>query len=142
MGKKSTVPPHHHNYGSLEAAVDINTKATEALTTAVQELLRLIHTEMAKDAEREVTPKVDNRLGLGIDSLHLTIRTYNLLKRESIHTVGELVMWNETDLFALRNFGIASIDDTKDALEKLNLHLKDAYGCTVRCGIHNAKVSG
>src|SRR6266581_4524615 len=40
-----------------------------------------------------------------IEELDLTVRSYNCLKREGIHTVGELVGRSEADLLDIRNFG-------------------------------------
>ena len=44
-------------------------------------------------------------LALPIEDLDLTVRSYNCLKREGIHTVGELVGRSEADLLDIRNFG-------------------------------------
>ncbi|HQW74611.1 MAG TPA: DNA-directed RNA polymerase subunit alpha, partial [Ornithinibacter sp.] len=49
-------------------------------------------------------------LALPIEDLDLTVRSYNCLKREGIHTVGELVGRSEADLLDIRNFGAKSID--------------------------------
>src|SRR5699024_4202468 len=52
-------------------------------------------------------------LALAIEDLDLTVRSYNCLKREGIHTVGELVARSEADLMDIRNFGSKSIDEVK-----------------------------
>ena len=52
-------------------------------------------------------------LALPIEELELTVRSYNCLKREGIHTVGELVARSEADLLDIRNFGAKSIDEVK-----------------------------
>ena len=57
---------------------------------------------------------------------NLTVRSYNCLKREGIHTVGELVSRSEQDLLAIRNFGSKSIDEVKEKLTELGLALKDS----------------
>jgi len=48
------------------------------------------------------------------------------LKREGIHTVGELVSRSEADLLDIRNFGAKSIDEVKMKLVGLGLALKDS----------------
>src|SRR5919201_313998 len=63
---------------------------------------------------------------LPIDDLDLTVRSYNCLKREGIHTVGELVARTESDLLDIRNFGQKSIDEVKIKLHQLGLSLKDS----------------
>src|SRR5215216_6576707 len=65
-------------------------------------------------------------LALPIEDLDLTVRSYNCLKREGIHTVGELVGRSEADLLDIRNFGAKSIDEVKMKLVGLGLALKDS----------------
>ena len=59
-----------------------------------------------------------------IEDLNLTQRSYNCLKREGIHTIGELVSHTEQDLLDIRNFGMKSIDEVKEKLQSLGLSLK------------------
>src|SRR6202161_3599046 len=61
-----------------------------------------------------------------IEDVALTVRSYNCLKREGIHTVGELVGRSEADLLDIRNFGSKSIDEVKVKLAGLGLALKDS----------------
>ncbi len=65
-------------------------------------------------------------LALPIEDLDLTVRSYNCLKREGIHTVGELVGRSEADLLDIRNFGAKSIDEVKAKLASMSLALKDS----------------
>jgi len=65
-------------------------------------------------------------LALPIEDLSLTVRSYNCLKREGIHTVSELVSRSEQDLMDIRNFGQKSIDEVKLKLAELGLTLKDS----------------
>ena len=65
-------------------------------------------------------------LALPIEDLDLTVRSYNCLKREGIHTVGELVGRSEADLLDIRNFGAKSIDEVKAKLVEMGLSLKDS----------------
>ena len=48
------------------------------------------------------------------------------MKREGIHTVGELISRSEADLLDIRNFGSKSIDEVKIKLDTLGLALKDS----------------
>lgn len=70
----------------------------------------------------EVSPTRDKP----IEDLNLPSRSYNCLKREGIHTVGELVSRSEADLLDIRNFGAKSIGDIKEKLGELGLSLKDS----------------
>jgi DNA-directed RNA polymerase subunit alpha len=65
-------------------------------------------------------------LALPIEELDLTVRSYNCLKREGIHSVGELVSRSEADLMDIRNFGAKSIDEVKGKLHGMGLQLKDS----------------
>jgi DNA-directed RNA polymerase subunit alpha len=65
-------------------------------------------------------------LALPIEELDLTVRSYNCLKREGIHTVGELTARSEADLLDIRNFGAKSIDEVKAKLVGMGLSLKDS----------------
>jgi DNA-directed RNA polymerase subunit alpha len=65
-------------------------------------------------------------LALPIEQLDLTVRSYNCLKREGIHSVGELVSRSEADLLDIRNFGSKSIDEVKVKLHQMGLGLKDS----------------
>lgn len=65
-------------------------------------------------------------MALPIEDLELTVRSYNCLKREGVHSVGELVARSEVDLMDIRNFGAKSIDEVKEKLAELGLSLKDS----------------
>jgi len=77
---------------------------------------------------------------LPIEDLDLTVRSYNCLKREGIHTVGELVSRSEADLLDIRNFGSKSIDEVKAKLVSMGLQLKDSpigFDPTLSPGYHD-----
>ncbi len=69
---------------------------------------------------------VAEQLQTPIESLDLTVRSFNCLKREGIHTVGELISRSEADLMDIRNFGSKSIEEVKDKLNTLGMALKDS----------------
>ena len=63
-------------------------------------------------------------LKMTIEELDLSVRSYNCLKRASIHSVRQLVEFSENDLLNIRNFGVKSIEEVKDKLESMGLSLK------------------
>ena len=69
---------------------------------------------------------VAEQLSTPIEQLDMTVRSYNCLKREGIHTVGELITRSEADLLDIRNFGAKSIEEIKVKLHGLGLALKDS----------------
>ncbi|MEI6620324.1 MAG: DNA-directed RNA polymerase subunit alpha [Actinomycetes bacterium] len=66
------------------------------------------------------------QMSMPIEQLDLTVRSYNCLKREGVHTVGELLGRSEVDLMDIRNFGQKSIDEVKAKLASLGMSLKDS----------------
>ena len=65
-----------------------------------------------------VDEQIAESLNLPVEDLDLSVRSYNCLKREGIHTVGELVARSEEDLLDIRNFGSKSIDEVKETLAR------------------------
>jgi DNA-directed RNA polymerase subunit alpha len=118
--------------------IDVTTKPSmrprDAMASAgktLVELFSLAH-ELNLDAEGiDIGPSpadafVAEQLSTPIEQLDLTVRSYNCLKREGVHTVGELISRSEADLLDIRNFGAKSIDEVKVKLVSLGLALKDS----------------
>lgn len=118
--------------------VDVETKPAisprDAVASAGRTLVELfgLARELNADAEGiEIGPStVDEQyaadMALPVEELKLTMRSYNCLKREGIHTVSELVSRSEQDLLDIRNFGSKSIDEVKQRLAEMGLALKDS----------------
>ena len=118
--------------------VDVETKSSmtpgDAMASAGKTLVELFGLARELNVEAEgidMGPSPTDAalaadMALPIEDLDLTVRSYNCLKREGIHTVGELVGRSEADLLDIRNFGAKSIDEVKDALAGLGLNLKDS----------------
>ena len=118
--------------------IDVETKPSitprDAVASAGKTLVELfgLVRELNSDAEGiEIGPSpMDDQmaadLALPVEELKLTMRSYNCLKREGIHTVSELVSRSEQDLLDIRNFGSKSIDEVKQRLQELGLSLKDS----------------
>ncbi|MEO8329604.1 MAG: DNA-directed RNA polymerase subunit alpha [Candidatus Nanopelagicales bacterium] len=118
--------------------IDVETKASmrprDAVASAGKTLVELfgLFRELNTDAEGiDMGPSPADAalaadLALPIEELDLTVRSYNCLKREGIHSVGELVARSEADLMDIRNFGAKSIDEVKVKLVGLGMALKDS----------------
>ena len=118
--------------------LDVETKPAmrprDALASAGKTLVELfgLARELNLEAEGiDIGPSptdayVAEQLSTPIEQLDMTVRSYNCLKREGIHTVGELITRSEADLLDIRNFGAKSIDEVKVKLASLGLALKDS----------------
>lgn len=88
-----------------------------------------VHAEGVEIGAAPVVDEENPEMTVPIEELTLTQRSYNCLKREGIHTIGELLSHTEQDLLDIRNFGMKSIDEVKEKLESMGLALKASpYG--------------
>jgi DNA-directed RNA polymerase subunit alpha len=118
--------------------IDVETKRSmkpvDAMASAGKTLVELfgLARELNANAEGiEMGPSMQDAalaadMALPIEDLDLTVRSYNCLKREGIHTVGELLARSEADLMDIRNFGSKSIDEVKVKLHSMGMQLKDS----------------
>jgi DNA-directed RNA polymerase subunit alpha len=118
--------------------VDVETKSSirprDAVASAGKTLVELFGLARELNVEAEgidIGPSpadtfMAEQMSMPIEQLDLTVRSYNCLKRESVHTVGELLGRSEADLMDIRNFGQKSIDEVKAKLQSMGLALKDS----------------
>ena len=118
--------------------LDVETKnsitARDAMASAGKTLVELfgLAQELNHEAEGiEIGPSPQESehiaaYSMPIEDLNFSVRSYNCLKRQEIHTVGELAECTESDLLDIRNFGQKSINEVKIKLAGLGLTLKDA----------------
>jgi DNA-directed RNA polymerase subunit alpha len=118
--------------------IDVQTKQSmrprDAIASAGKTLVELFGLARELNVEAEgvdigpspVDEQLAADLALPVEDLSLTVRSYNCLKREGIHTVGELISRSEQDLLDIRNFGAKSIDEVKAKLAEMGLGLKDS----------------
>ena len=118
--------------------VDVETKSSirprDAVASAGKTLVELFGLARELNVEAEgidigLSPAdtfMAEQMSMPIEQLDLTVRSYNCLKRESVHTVGELLGRSEADLMDIRNFGQKSIDEVKAKLQSMGLALKDS----------------
>ena len=65
-------------------------------------------------------------LALPVEELQLTLRSYNSLRREGIHTVGDLTSRTREELLAIDNIGPASVEEIRQKLATLGLSLAES----------------
>ena len=117
--------------------VDVETKPSmsprDAVASSGRTLVELFGLARDLNAEAEgieigpapVEVVLSSEMAMPIESLDLTVRSYNCLKREGINNVSELVALSEHQLMNIRNFGQKSVDEVRDKLIEMCLSLKD-----------------
>ena len=70
-----------------------------------------------------IDAELQRKLSLSISDLDLSVRASNCLEAAKILSISELVVRAETELLQLRSFGRTSLDEIKEKLEDLGLHL-------------------
>ena len=61
-----------------------------------------------------------------VETLNLSVRSFNCLKRAGISKVSELLDMSEDEIIKMRNFGKKSLDEIKQVLEERNLSLRQS----------------
>jgi hypothetical protein len=67
-----------------------------------------------------------DHLALPIEELNLPLRAYNSLRREGVHSVGDLVARTPQQLLAIENIGPASVEEIRQRLAARGLALSEA----------------
>ncbi len=74
--------------------------------------------------EKTEDPKV-KALETSIEDLDFSVRAYNCLKRDGIHTLQDLVNKSESDMMRIRNLGKKSLKEVLDKIREMGLVLRD-----------------
>ncbi|CAM4048887.1 DNA-directed RNA polymerase subunit alpha [Catellicoccus marimammalium] len=125
---------HRNDYDKLtmEIWTDGSIMPQEALSLAAKIMTEHLSifvnlTDEAQNAEimveKEET-KIEKVLEMAIEELELSVRSYNCLKRAGINTVQELTDKSEPEMIKVRNLGRKSLEEVKQKLADLDLHLR------------------
>lgn len=89
--------------------------------------------ELGEASEKPFVPEVDSFLSLQdpIDKLGFSIRTFNILKRAGIDTIGSLLSYTDEELLSLRYLSEASLEEIQRKITRI-LPLNDATAQTVK----------
>ncbi|MCQ2603176.1 MAG: DNA-directed RNA polymerase subunit alpha [Clostridia bacterium] len=118
---------------TIEVTTDGTTSAKDVISLAAEVMnihINLFTSLVDGEADPGVGftgPKSDPAikvLNTTIEDLDLSVRSYNCLKRASIHTVGDLCNKSEEDMLKVRNLGRKSLEEVVKKLEDLGLSLK------------------
>jgi len=119
------------NYDKLIMEVETNGSLTPE--EAINEAARILETQLAvfadfSDIEKAVVEPVGNDgleelLAQPIEHLDLSVRSMNCLKSDDVFRVGDLVQRSEQAMLRTPNFGRKSLNEIKEVLENMGLHL-------------------
>ena len=79
-------------------------------------------------AGADAGPAANEDLALPVEELHLALRSHNSLRRDGIHTVGELAARTEQQLLAIDHIGPASVEEIRQKLAERGLSLSAGAG--------------
>lgn len=67
--------------------------------------------------------RLNENLYKSVDELELSVRAANCLENANIRYIGELVTKSESDMLKTKNFGRKTLNEIKDLLSEMGLHL-------------------
>ncbi len=73
--------------------------------------------------EAEQTPLFNKHLLRKVDELELSVRSANCLKNDNIVYIGDLIQKTEAEMLRTPNFGRKSLNEIKEVLAQMGLHL-------------------
>ncbi len=84
-----------------------------------------VEPEITEEEETEDTEsaQINENLYRSVEELELSVRSANCLKNANIRTIGELVQKTEAEMLKTKNFGRKSLNEIKDILMEMGLHL-------------------
>ena len=79
--------------------------------------------EPEKPVANQEKQKMWINLAKSVEELELSVRSYNCLKNANIETIAELVQKTDSEMLRTRNFGRKSLNEIKEILDGMDLHL-------------------
>ncbi|HEY5257267.1 MAG TPA: DNA-directed RNA polymerase subunit alpha [Candidatus Baltobacteraceae bacterium] len=99
----------------------------EALSTAAQIIQNQLNLFVDFTSEEQLAPEAPtSEWDIPVETLNLSVRSYNCLKRAGISRVSELLDLSEDEIMKMRNFGKKSLDEIKQVLEERGLSLRQS----------------
>jgi DNA-directed RNA polymerase subunit alpha len=120
------------DYDKLSMVVETNgaVKPEDAVALAariLQDQLQLFinfeEPSLAVREERGEEPPFNKNLLRKVDELELSVRSANCLKNDNIVYIGDLVQKTEAEMLRTPNFGRKSLNEIKEVLSQMGLHL-------------------
>jgi DNA-directed RNA polymerase subunit alpha len=111
--------------------LEIETNGSITPDDALSEAANIITDQLAlfidfSTEEKPVPTAPASEWDVPVETLNLSVRSFNCLKRAGISKVSELLDMTEDEIFKMRNFGKKSLDEIKQVLEERGLSLRQA----------------
>ena len=109
--------------------LEIETNGSITPDDALSEAANIITDQLAlfidfSTEEKPVPTAPASEWDVPVETLNLSVRSFNCLKRAGISKVSELLDMTEDEIFKMRNFGKKSLDEIKQVLEERGLSLR------------------
>ena len=108
---------------AVPAAAAVPEEPTPPVSPGAGQPQDRVEAAAAESMESSVTGTASDVLAVPIEDMNLAVRSYNSLRREGVHTVGDLAFRTEEQLLAMSNIGPASVDEIKVKLADYQLSL-------------------
>ena len=97
--------------------------AARILQDQLQLFVNFEEPEIRVEREEAGEPEFNPNLLRKVDELELSVRSANCLKNDNIVYIGDLVQKTEAEMLRTPNFGRKSLNEIKDVLSLMGLHL-------------------
>ena len=97
--------------------------AARILQDQLQLFINFEEPRLASDEERPSELPFNKNLLRKVDELELSVRSANCLKNDNIVYIGDLVQKTEAEMLRTPNFGRKSLNEIKEVLSQMGLHL-------------------
>ncbi len=117
------------DFDRLTIEIETNGSITpdDALATAATIMQEQLDLFVGFTNREEPLPEAPpNEWDIPVETLNLSVRSFNCLKRAGISKVSELLDLTEDEIMKMRNFGRKSLDEIKQVLEERGLSLRQS----------------
>jgi len=117
------------DFDRLTVEIETNGSITpdDALSTAATIMQEQLDLFVSFTNRAEPLPEAPpNEWDIPVETLNLSVRSFNCLKRAGISKVSELLDLTEDEIMKMRNFGKKSLDEIKQVLDERGLALRQS----------------
>jgi DNA-directed RNA polymerase subunit alpha len=97
--------------------------ASRILQDQLQLFINFEEPSVAREEEKKDDLPFNKNLLRKVDELELSVRSANCLKNDNIIYIGDLVLKTEAEMLRTPNFGRKSLNEIKEVLSQMGLHL-------------------